>query len=607
MKRIRLYIAVIIIVTAWVFPGCQPNMDYTNPMAESDANFYNTKKNLIGAVNGVYNILQRGGGWTRCMPFMLNARSDEYTYTSGAAGGETASANISQFVVQGDNEFMSLSYQDMFVLQYAANLAIERLKINQDGAFELNNAQDKALYDRLMGESIFLRGLSRFYLVYFWGDAIPDRNYTTTGGADFKLGPSAPGVIYQNMINDFKEAADLLPVRSVVYADPENLGRATKGSALAYLAKAYMARPILDGTAKTGDAEWASAKEALKKIIDSNEYELINNYRDNGSEANENNKESIFEVQFSRSTDTDGFNPVANGDIGTWTITGQNTWRQIELTAPNSSESGRWWNGQPSLALYNEFEKDADGKIMDPRAYQGLWIPDGAKYKGKSGAWIGHNILFSGGTFDEWKGKWFGVRKYGEDEYVNDAAKSGINDRLIRYADVLLMYAECCVETGEEPTALTYINKVRERANKKMLNPTEADQGMFYATGTGNLPTAEQLISKAPTLGRVVSASGQVVSEGIKINTVRRLLKHEYSVELYWEGWRFFNLMRWNNNPNDPDASSILDNLKNKNALQVEQTGLTGTIPFTYQRHLRMPIPSSELSTNSNMKGNSAN
>ena len=607
MKRIKLYIAVIVTVTALVFPGCQPNMDYANPMAESDANFYNTKKNLIGAVNGAYNIMQRGGGWTRCMPFMLNARSDEYTYTSGAAAGETASANISQFVVQADNEFMSLSYQDMFVLQYAANLAIERLKVNQGGAFDLNNAEDKALYDRLMGESIFLRGLSRFYLVYFWGDAIPDRNYTTTGGADFKLGPSSPGVIYQNMINDFKEAADLLPVRSVVYADPENLGRATKGSALAYLAKAYMARPILDATAKAGDAEWALAKDALKKIIDSNEYELINNYRDNGSESNENNKESIFEVQFSRSTDTDGFNPVANGDIGTWTISGQNTWRQIELTAPNSSESGRWWNGQPSLALYNEFEQDANGKVIDPRAYQGLWIPDGAKYKGKSGAWVGYNVLFSGGTFDEWKGKWFGVRKYGEDEYVNDATKSGINDRLIRYADVLLMYAECCIETGDEPTALTYINKVRGRANNKMLNATEADQGMFYASETGNLPTAEQLISKAPTLGRVVSANGQVVCEGIKINTVRRLLKHEYSVELYWEGWRFFNLMRWHNNPSDPDVSLVLDNLKNKNALQVEQTGLTGTIPFTYQRHLRMPIPSSELSTNSNMKGNSAN
>lgn len=607
MKKVKLYIGTLLSATMLAFSGCEPNMDYANPMAESDVNYYNTKEHLTYAVNGAYNILQRGGGWTRCMPFMLNARSDEYTYTSGAAAGETASANMSQYVVQSDNEFMSLTYQDLYVLQYAANLAIERLKINQDGAFDLSKEEDKSLHDRLMGEAIFLRGLSRFYLVYFWGDEIPDRDYTATGGSDYKKGPSDPGVIYQNMIADFKDAAQLLPVRSVVYANSDNQGRATKGSALAYLAKAYMARPILDGNAKAGDAEWTLAKDVLYQIIQSGEYSLVNNYRDNGSEDNENNGESLFEVQFSKSLDTDGYNPVANGDIGSWTISGQNTWRQIELTAPNSSESGRWWNGQPSLALYYEFERDTDGKIIDPRAYQGLWIPSGAKYKGKSGSWIGYDALFSGGTFDEWKGKWFGVRKYGEDQYVSDAGKSGINDRLIRYADVLLMYAECCIETGDEATALTYINKVRERANKQMSNPSDADKDMFYATGTGKLPTAEALLTASPTLGRVVSGSGTVINEGTKINTLRRLLKHEYSVELYWEGWRFFNIMRWYNNPNDPDAASILNNLINKNALQVEQTGLTGTIQFSYKKHLRVPIPSSELSTNTNMKGNDAN
>lgn len=607
MKRIKSYIGVLSGIALLSLTACEPTMDFVNPSAESDTDYYTTQEHLTYAVNGAYNILQRGGCWTRCMPFMVNARSDEYVYTSGAAAGETVTANMSQFVVQADNGFTSLAYQDLYVLQYAANLALEKLEANQGGAFDLNKAADKALYDRLKGEAIFLRGLSRFYLVYFWGDEIPDRDHVTTGGADFKREPAKPGLIYQNMINDFKEAAKLLPVRSVVYADVNNIGRATQGSALAFLAKAYMARPILDGTAKAGDAEWNLAKKALKDIIDTQEYDLVNNYRDNGSEENENNEESVFEVQFCRSIDTDGYNPVANGDIGSWTITGQNTWRQIEMTAPNSSESGRWWNGQPSLALYNEFERDASGKIIDPRAYQGLWIPDGAKYLGKSGKWVGYDVLFSGGTFDEWKNKWFGVRKCGMDEFVSDCGKSGINDRLIRYADVLLMYAECCVETGDETTALTYINKVRERANKPMINPTKADEEMFYAKGSASLPTAEELIAAAPTLGKVVKSNGEVICKGTVINTVRRLLKHEYSVELYWEGWRFFNLMRWYNNPSDPDASTVLDNLVNKNAIQIEQTGLTGTIPFAYARHLRVPIPSSELSTNSNMKGNPAN
>ena len=103
MKKVKLYIGTLLGATMLAFSGCEPNMDYANPMAESDVNYYNTKEHLTYAVNGAYNILQRGGGWTRCMPFMLNARSDEYTYTSGAAAGETASANMSQYVVQSDN------------------------------------------------------------------------------------------------------------------------------------------------------------------------------------------------------------------------------------------------------------------------------------------------------------------------------------------------------------------------------------------------------------------------------------------------------------------------------------------------------------------------
>ena len=79
-----------------------------------------------------------------------------------------------------------------------------------------------------------------------------------------------------------------------------------------------------------------------------------------------------------------------------------------------------------------------------------------------------------------------------------------------------------------------------------------------------------------PVVGRVVGNNAS--SEGMEINTVRRALKHEYSVELYWEGWRFFNLMRWYNNPNDPDRERMLDNLINKNAAQVDNKFAGGNV-----------------------------
>lgn len=620
MKRIKKYMRICLGTALISLTACQPDMDFTNPSADSEANYYNTKEHLTYAVNGAYNMLQRGGGWARWMPFMLNARSDEYVFTSGAQAGEPETARLAMYTANADLGSLSATYQDLYTMQYAANLALEKLEINQDGAFDLNNTEDKALYDRLRGEAIFLRGLSRFYLVYFWGDEIPDRSYVTkTDGSDYLLPPAAPGEIYKNMVQDFKDAAALLPWH---HTNPDDNGRATKGSALAFLAKTYMGRPILDGTAKAGDADWAAAKEVLGQII--GKYDLMPNYRDNFTDQKENNIESLFEVQFCESRETAGFNPAAPGDINSWVTTGQNTMRIIEITAPNSAVSTRWWNGMPSLAIYNEFERDDYGNIIDPRAFYGMYIPNGCDFGGKDlisdnvnapVIWIGYDKLFYNwdndkqvDTFAEWRGKWFGCRKYSKDQYEADL-RSGINDRLIRYSDILLMYAECCLEAdNNEAKAKEYIQMVRDRANNntEAYNTTQADAGKSYLKG-GTLPTVDELLQKKPVVGRVVGSNGDVICEGMELNSVRRILKHEYSVELYWEGWRFFNLMRWYNNPNDPDQSIMLDNLKNKNALQVEQTNLTGTRVFDYSRHLRLPIPSTELSTNTNMHGNSAN
>ena len=152
------------------------------------------------------------------------------------------------------------------------------------------------------------------------------------------------------------------------------------------------------------------------------------------------------------------------------------------------------------------------------------------------------------------------VKKYSKDQYEADL-RSGINDRLIRYADILLMYAECCLEAdNDEVTAKEYIQKVRDRANKntEAFNTTQADAGKSYLKGN-TLPTVDDLLRHPPVVGEVKNSNGDEICKGMELNTVRRILKHEYSVELYWEGWRFFNLMRWYNNPNDPDPSGGTD------------------------------------------------
>lgn len=402
------------------------------------------------------------------------------------------------------------------------------------------------------------------------------------------------------MIEDLNEAARLLPGRTELYnGHPEHMGRIGKGAAQALLAKIYMGRPLFDSSAGAGSAEWGLAKSELEKIIQSNDYELMYCYRDNTSNDNENNKESLYEVQFVYSADAS-----INFSIDALNF-GQNSWRQIGFTV--SPGAGGWYNVMPSMWLYNEFERDAAGNIIDPRAFQGLWIPGGATFyrNGQARKYEDtYNYLA-----DSWLGKFFGTRKYciDDDTTMPDLMRGPCNDRILRYADVLLMYAECCAELGDETTALAYINKVRERANHQVLQNSPSDAGLFYTTAPGNLPTAEELLKAKPLVGRVVDDNGSVILPGVELNTVRRLIKHEYTCELFLEGWRFFNLMRWYNNPSDPDRNQVLDGLVNKYKIQELQTSLTGPVPFNYEKNRVLPIPARELEVNPNLEGNCAN
>lgn len=581
-----------------VFTACEPLMDYSNPTAETQDNYYTTKEHLIYAANGCYNIPQILQFWGRNMPYAMNLVSDEAIYTPQAAAGDPDNVAWSGYTTTGNHGMTAEIFQNIYVLQYTANLAIEKLTVT--GAAELFGS-DVATYNRSLGEAYFFRAFSRFLATFMFGDEIPDRDYPATGGPSDSYEPARePGYIYQRMVEDLTKAADLLPGRTELYeGHPENMGRIGKGAAQALLAKVYMGRPILDGSAGAGSAEWGLAKAELEKIIKSNDYDLVDCYRDNTSNDNENNKESLYEIQFVYSADA-----TVNMSIDRLNF-GQNSWRQIGFTI--SPGAGGWYNVMPSMWLYNEFERDSNGNIIDPRAFQGLWIPNGAKFfhNGKARTYEDtYNYLAN-----SWLGKFFGTRKYCIDDNstMPDLMRGPVNDRILRYADVLLMYAECCLETGDEGTAITYIDKVRSRANNQVLQNSLSDAGLFYTQGKGTLPTAQELLQKKPTVGRVVDDKGNIILPGVEINTVRRLLKHEYTCELFLEGWRFFNLMRWYNNTADPDHSTVIDGLSKKYKIQEYQTSLTGPVPFNYEKNKVLPIPSKELEVNPNMHGNSAN
>ncbi|HWJ27743.1 MAG TPA: RagB/SusD family nutrient uptake outer membrane protein, partial [Flavisolibacter sp.] len=265
--------------------------------------------------------------------------------------------------------------------------------------------------------------------------------------------------------------------------DANQLGRATKGAAMAYLGKTYLFNKM-----------YTEAAAQFKAVIDLNVYDLVPNYKDNFTESNENNKESIFEVQFSTT--------AGGTDLG-WQGIPSSTWgktsaRAITYGAPNFG----WTDVQPTFSVFNEFqqEKTVDGKV-DPRLDATIFYnKPGETIYGQSFDQVYKNSPFLNDVF---------CRKYenGDGNKVNEFDwKSGINERLMRYADVLLMYAECLNELGKTSEAAPYIQRVRTRAN---------------------LPD------------RTAEFAGMSQSQ------MRDQLAHERLLEFCLEGHRFDDIRRW--------------------------------------------------------------
>jgi len=563
------YILIITILTLGFF-SCMPEMELENPNAVTTGSYYKTTDEMILGVNGAYNMLQRNGGWGRYMFYLTNSRGDDWNYTYKASNGMKEVPPICDFTYNSSNLAIKECWDDMNIMMYAANLVLEKIP-ESEGSDSIKN--------RIMGEAYFLRGLSLYYLGQLYGEEIPVKTTTPQSKDDYYAASAEPGVLYDQMVSDFKLAADLLPVRSVMYANDSDVGRATKGAALGFLAKTYMNRPIFDQYRSGVNSEWSLAAEALNQIITSNEYDLTDVFRDNHTELNENNIESLFEIQFNNGEG--GFNSAVGEDfIENWGQSDQSTWRQQEIGMKDGGDNSNWWNMMPLKTTYEEFETDAGGDYIDPRVYQTLWCPDGAWYMLTTGRWISFDKMFAPlGRLDPNYGEWFGCRKFCGDEATSEW-ETGINDRILRYADILLMYAECQIELGNESDAYTYVNKVRSRANH-MVPENESNKRLFYITEPGTVPTVETLIAN------------KTIINGIAINTARRAIKHERFVELFGEGHRFLDILRWSYNPNDPDNGAVLDGIKAKG--------------FVEGTHEYYPIPATETTLNENIKPNRAN
>lgn len=423
--------------------ACDKKLDVTDKNNPIQSTYFKTADELQKGVNSVYSALRSANLVGREWFFTHDMRGGE-TWAGGAQLEAPRAELLKQATPAPTNAVMTSVWTGCYQMINKANLVL----------FKAPDVTDNVgLRDRLVGETKFLRAWAYFELVSQWGD-VP--LYTDPillySPSQFK-GKSSAQEVYTLIISDLADAVQKLPVS---YTNAADYGRATKGAANALLGRVQMQK-----------GDYNAAKTALLAVYNSNQYSLTKHFSDNFdgdvkegdnllTSGHEFNSESVFEVPFVDRGDDD-FN---------WGYVGEGS------TAPTSTvrcqEYGPvWGNVIPSDRILDEFEAN------DPR-YKFTFWEVGDVILTKGGTQAGKALVPADLNVDPSNRNGVSLKrifkKYSILDWRNPSFHpGGINQRIIRYADVLLMLAECEAEVGTPSQAAFYINKVRnDRDDVKM-------------------------------------------------------------------------------------------------------------------------------------------
>lgn len=418
LKKIK--IAGIFTILAFVASSCQDFLEENPKDRIATSNYYSSRQDAISAVNAIYAHLNSqsgdtfGGVYHSNFWVTIGLASDEMLNNQpGAVDAE----QLSNFTHSPENGIIFDVWKQHYKAITLANIAIDRIP-----AIDM----DETLRSRLVNEAKFLRGLMYFNLVRMFGD-IPLLIHETE-----PLTPEASGVeeIYAQIIQDLTDAENL-PAEQV-----DGRGRATSGAAKALLAKVYLTRK-----------EYEKSAEKSLEVIQSGLYELWDDFADLYKIENRGLKEAIFSVGFGD----------ADGSIIFWEVA-QFHVRLLPAaltTAGVTNNTHGWQIPTPDLAM----------------------TYDAADERGPVTVFDEFNETVEGVPYDVDFDRYY-FRKYWDVTHPGEFStnESSQDFRVIRYADVLLMYAEALNELGDTEGALVYLNMVHERAGLTELSGLTQDQ-----------------------------------------------------------------------------------------------------------------------------------
>ena len=460
MKRSTIIIITFALLAG--FASCSDLLNVNNPNNQTTYDFGNTESDLQEAVISCYNRVRLEGSYARVGYTMDAVRGDEVWNSSQQWYLEYDNLNSPGTIGIGDEWI----WRDWYHVVNRTNFVLSKV----DHA----DLSEKT-YNEIAGQALFLRALAYFELTTYY-QAVPliidyadyaDINTMYASNKPEEEGVSQQDLVFDQIELDLKKAAEMLPSRDD--GGEWAKGRATRGAAAGYLARALMFRH-----------KFPEAYTILKDIIAGKygHYELTADYGDNFREgrAYENNVESLFEVQF--------MDYGTGGTDEEWTpvnISSEATQGHAVESNYGSQELGSWGDLAGAPWLYNLFRKEnsTDGRL-DPRLYWTLVTYEeeynnytdqitAAYPKGDPRCNIVYQQEITQTPVSNNSIGGISIAKFTNArnniyKSITTGLHCGVNLRLMRYSDVLLRAAECENEiNGPTQTAIDYINIVRKR------------------------------------------------------------------------------------------------------------------------------------------------
>lgn len=493
------------IITLFGLYSCTGNFleEKNNPNELSPGVFWKSEGDVLKGLTSVYGSLQPSASWGIAYERYIvidNYRSDECDFRPDVSSWSA----LATFTNDANNDVSKKEWTYLFKGINYANQCIDNIP-------NVPNL-DEGFMKEAVSEARFLRAYYYYRLYTNFGENLPLYTKQIVGTEEeFYPIQQESGVIVQFIESELMDIIeqDALPEKR----ESNGKGRITKYTPIALLGKFYMFRNQLP-----------KAEKEFEKLI--GKFQLTENFEENFDGLHKNNSESIFEVQFSG--DKEG------GQYEYNLLT-------LHLASMNAPDGGGYEEAYPSAWLVETMKEDktVEGEYSE-RVYATILFNDPksiAFYYEDGKSFLDYH------SEDEvfWKKFVTWDPSLGPEWYY-----SGFNIPLIRYADILLLYAECLNDKGNTPEAIGYINQVRNRSN---------------------LPLLDTSMSKDETL--------------------MHLQNIERPCEFALEGIRWYDLIRWG---------------KVKSTLEANKKPFVEN--FIESKHELLPIPHKELLLNPEWKQN---